>query len=288
MVFDLIQVPVRFCATEGSPQAEGKAAGELVSGAGLVSLLEQANEIAWEDDARILFHAASAPGIPVIAAPELPDPRWKRGDVSVPSGVGTGDAVIVGGLCEEAWEQYPDQDGLIVVNARRLTDPGFITPQAVTTEPDASLLLGGARNDDLCRSPRQLSVTDVTGMSVVITDQDCYGSNVCGETVSGSARKDLAHELGHALMLGHGNGFDDNHDGLEPPEQGPRRYDKYCDPLGTKNDRPLEDALTPFVSCEESNSLMMQVPDCQPPVLRPLQVETARAVAKLVPGAVSG
>ena len=35
----------------------------------------------------------------------------------------------------------------------------------------------------------------------------------------------LAHELGHAMLLGHGNGLDDNHDGLLPPTTGIRRFD---------------------------------------------------------------
>jgi hypothetical protein len=48
------------------------------------------------------------------------------------------------------------------------------------------------------------------------------------------------------------------------------------------NDVPLEDV--PFISCEQHGSLMIQGTDCTE--LRPLQIEQARAAAKVVPGAI--
>jgi hypothetical protein len=89
--------------------------------------------------------------------------------------------------------------------------------------------------------------------------------------------KVLAHEIGHTLMLAHGNGLDDNSDELLPPAAGIRRFDEYCDFLGL-----TEDPNT-FTSCEASSSLLVGN-SCKN--LRPLQREMARAVGKLVPGAV--
>src|SRR5262249_49662903 len=95
----------------------------------------------------------------------------------------------------------------------------------------------------------------------------------------------LAHELGHTLLLGHGNGLDDNHDGLQPPLSGARRFDQYCDPLALNPSTldPREDDGTPFTNCVASSSVMEAHAPCNN--LQPLQVDQAREVAKLLPGA---
>ena len=48
--------------------------------------------------------------------------------------------------------------------------------------------------------------------------------------------KVVAHELGHTLMLGHGNGLDDNADGLLPPTIGIRRFDRILRSTGRDED----------------------------------------------------
>jgi hypothetical protein len=65
---------------------------------------------------------------------------------------------------------------------------------------------------------------------------------------------------------------------------GPRRYDEFCDPawlIPTTNTRPAEDEGTP-TPCS-----LMHMFACSSK-LRPLQIETARGVARVIPGAVDG
>jgi hypothetical protein len=85
------------------------------------------------------------------------------------------------------------------------------------------------------------------------------------------------------LFLAHGNGLDDNADGEPAGEQGPRRFDAYCDPLGTAADGvPVEDHQAPRATGCESSSLMATTAGCSN--LTELQAEQALAVARLLPG----
>ena len=286
-VREVIQVPVRWCAIEGSPQAQGKSPGELVDPTKLLTLLQQVNDEVWLPQAGILFRHASAPfGIPVIK-----DPITKEHDL--------GEVGIDGDEwstplyeCEQAWaERYPDQPGIILVNARTIIDSpekngtiAGVVPavpyqlRVASADPDT-----GQRGDDLCGHPRNLLVNDVTPLLRAVM----YDPNFFGRALAKTSRyadekykpvKTLAHELGHTLTLGHGNGLDDNADGLESPVPGRRRFDEYCDPLGEGED-PLG-----VSTCDNALSSLMTTDECL--TVRPLQREMARAAAKLVPGAI--
>lgn len=258
---DLIQVPCRWCVIEGSPQAEGKKAGELVSGDKLLSLLQKANDKSWTPDAHIAFRSALAPGIPVVSAP--PVKYGQPGDIESPGWDETGAKIE----CEQRWDKLdPTAKGIILLNSRVIW--GF---EAFAPAPVHGLQIGGERGDDLCGHPRNLLVSDVTPEYVVISDQAVWG-----KYFSGDPANTLAHELGHVLLLGHGDGLDNNSDGLLPPTPGIRRYDQYCDPLGNTDAFPDEDNAT------TENSVMDYSGSWD---LKPLQIEQARAAAKLVPGA---
>jgi hypothetical protein len=282
---EIIQIPIRFCAIEGSPQAEGQPAGNLASGRRLFSLLRRMNDQVWLPEASILFRPAGGlVGIPVVKA--QPPDGFKPGDVSAADPSSTTN-------CESAWAMSaPDQKGVVVVNARIVVSDlilgGGGTTGGSTPGPDRSLWVlssekgTGQRGDDLCGHPRHLAVSDVTPvLRSFVYDQALFQDPVTDVYVNQEFEpaRVLAHELGHALMLGHGNGLDDNMDGLLPPDIGRRRFDFYCDPM-----MELEDRLTPFTTCELSDSLMKNGTNCTN--LQPLQREMAREVAKLVPGAV--
>ena len=60
---EIIQVPLRYCVIEGSPQALGRKPGETVDGEKLLSVLRQAADEIWLPQAGILFrHWVRSPG----------------------------------------------------------------------------------------------------------------------------------------------------------------------------------------------------------------------------------
>ena len=104
---------------------------------------------------------------------------------------------------------------------------------------------------------------------------------------------EIAHELGHDLLLGHGNGLDDNGDGLIPSNDGltlsnpgDRRYDHYCDSLGTNEDPPTGQCEG-LDADEDDPASVMNAATTPCMKLWPLQIEQARAAARLKPGAVT-
>ena len=135
---DLVQVPVRWCAVEGSAQAGGKRAGATVSGNKLLSVLQAVNDEIWVGAAHIVFRPAfAADGIPVIADPSPPSSSGGQlGDLD--GGFLALDPKAAATACEAAWQQlYPDQRGMILVNARAFQDAGLT--KGVTPAPSKAL-----------------------------------------------------------------------------------------------------------------------------------------------------
>lgn len=292
---DVISVPLRPCVVEGAPLAIERGLflkpSEFVRRPeDVAKVIRRLNEQTWLPDARIIFRPAFAVGIPVIADPVPPEPLVTclrgsgircLGDLDPFAVLEVGAAATA---CEKAWQTMdPTQKGFIVVFANRISGPGVggVPVNRALEE------IGGRDNDRLCVHPRQLRVSDVTSKFVVVEDPIVF------EDAFVDVSNALAHELGHALLLGHGNGLDDNNNSSLPGELGRREYDQYCESaiLGVQgmNDpspgSPNEDKLTPFADCASSASVMFPTtgPKCRN--LRPLQREQARAAAKLAPGA---
>jgi hypothetical protein len=281
---DQIALQTRACAIEGSPQAGDAEPGEVGTG-NLNSRIRSAGNV-WHSEANIRIGTQHV--YLVIADPSPPGSPGGEGFLGdVKAGFLALEPRLSVQACEMAWATHDREAlGVIVVNARAFTGAGLtlgVTPSVPHALRVASASpLTGKRGDDLCGDPRQLTADDLAATSwTVVVDGDLFG----GPTYSGDPIIALAHEFGHVLTLGHGNGLDDNGDGLQPPGNGPRRFDSYCDPLATDaSGVPVEEAdVGQFVDCEASSSMMRTtLTSCRN--LRPLQVEQARAAALKIPG----
>jgi hypothetical protein len=295
---DVIGIPLRPCFLEGTQLGFGVPAFDHRSGRPIqpeqlappqdvISLIDQINDRTWLKHARIAFRAAISRGVPVLKDLDtqplsIGGPPTRPGEIQTPGfgAIANSEAAMLKATCELAWQGIdPSQKGIPVVFVRRI----FAAVLGFVPGADSALIQREARlpanmSTRLCQHPRPLEVGDVTrvGWTVLLEPS---------APTSAHTLNTLAHELGHTLLLGHGNGLDDDGNGTPPPQSGPRRFDDYCDTMGLDPEgKPLEDRLTPFVSCEQTESLMhVSRSDCFN--LRPLQVEQARAAAKKVPGA---
>lgn len=286
----LNQVPVRMCVLEGSKLAAGKHPGDVIAGDVILDLLEAVNKDIWFPQAQIAFSTSIDTGFPVVTDPSPPGPTCGAlGDLRA-GGLAGGDGPFAETECANAWEEkYPGRIGIPVIFARNFCESNQIKGAAAPPHPSlqvkSRLAQSGLRGDDLCGVPKRLTAADITNQirrPFVIQIEPAMDAE---------ARNSLAHEFGHNLFLGHGNGLDDNNDGKPAGTRGPspRRYDEYCDPgylVPPKDEDVAEDVGTKFQDCERSSSLMGRGAPCEN--LQPLQVETARGVARLMPGFVDG
>lgn len=280
-----IYIPTRPCAVEGSPQANGKSPGDMTHGP-FTKRIDDAGRI-FQAAGDLSFNSPPSGEYPVIADPYPPEePGERLGDVD--DFDHSTEPEEMKDACRHAWALISRKRGTIIVNARAwIQDRLTVSTMGGVPPVPPELRVNGVRGDDLCSSPRNLTYADVAPKSwAVVVDQALFGLD--------PYRYDpvlvLAHELGHTLMLGHGNGLDDNHDGQEPPQDGRRRFDEYCDPDGLSDpveQIPVEDLRTPATTCE-THSLMYYTASAFCGHLSELQIEQAREVALLIPGACKG
>src|SRR5439155_6310003 len=122
--------------------------------------------------------------------------------------------------CELLWAVGTGQlPSIIAINIRKLTGvlgTGDALGFALQTHLRCDLRFHVCSSYPLCIAPRRLTAIDTDYAFV----QDGQFGNFQNEDALV-----LAHELGHVLLLGHGNGLDDDHNGTLPPGPGVRLYD---------------------------------------------------------------
>ncbi|MDH3640653.1 MAG: hypothetical protein OES38_01055 [Gammaproteobacteria bacterium] len=266
---ELLQVPLRWCAVEGSSAVEDPAAvGENSTNDVLWRRHERASDNIWIPGARITFRSAMIAQVKSQANfPIIPDPNppagggpGMEGDIEIVNLAFAPEINDVIADCEAAWDQLELQEnanieGIIVVNIRNFVAPsGGMSPvqgiQTFGTNLNCSEFSTLAQS--VCLDPQNYPSN--AGAAVVIRDNSTRLQFEPHENT-------LAHELGHALFLGHGNGLDDD---------GDNKVDECCD-----ND---EDPDLP------PESLMC--PSCGSEVVTQHQRDFARQVALQTPGSV--
>lgn len=292
----VIVLQVRWCVMEGSSESGGRSPGDLVSTHRLDGdALLGANEV-WSAAnigfVQVVGEQEGTKGVPLIEdTDEFLSEGEDVGDIDSPSG-DPFEALQAVGTCQLAWTRLDAEvKGPIVVTAGRFVHAGLTLAGA--SHPEFGLWvsgahpLGGQRGDDLCGDPRSLEPSDVLeldGSSLTHSDVGWLVIAEPGQFRGVEHRSHvLAHELGHVLLLGHGNGIDDNGDGDEAGVEGIRRFDQYCDPLGSTSvndaELPVEDVQAAEPDCI---SIMQAHAACS--ALTALQIEQARAAAALMGG----
>ena len=266
-----IEVPVRSCALEGSAAAQNPFTDDI-----LLARLRAVSALWLSNHTGISFQSALYPQPGSLDhLPKISDQCWNGG--SCPGNPGdvfdsTGD---FGGSLDElkvrmwacafTWaSEYPDASGILLVHIQRFVDQNGASTQTAGAAPYVPFRLWF--RPEYCTSPRRLSAGDAGIWAFVAEDPSL-----------GDVAQTAAHELGHDLLLPHGDGLDNDCNSWPspppagctsslPPSPGPRLYDGLCDP----NER---DTGISLMSAANNNR-----------TITAYQAETAAAAALLVPG----
>ena len=276
-----IVVPVCTCVVRGAvwtkdrnqnqppPKPAGEDAyfvhqGNPILTSHVTDLVTEANDNVWIPGADInMMQVIAGEGeIPVIDDPQTA--IGKYGDVVADRLDTEGEQAAA--VCREKYNNSP-ADVLVIIIVRHLLNPnGSKSARSGFAEPyyDVERRNNGA---DLCNFPRNLTQEDTKRKFIIIDDPAQYtpGGEQAGR---GLPHIILSHEFGHALMLSHGDGKDNNGNAVAPPTDGSRLFDSFCD-----RSEP-EEAEPPNLMNETAGYYG---------AITEFQKELARTVAKLMP-----
>ena len=288
-----IQIPLRWCALNGSPAAEGN------TNSVLLERQMRASQV-WTTGANITFRSPFPAGVSEEKAnfPVIEDPRPPKGQGSPANPIEPGRGFGPGRLgdilrptdsdpydtdpedaaefiearaeCEEEWDQMAQpppvglgvsMKGTIALNLQEFVE-AHETPTAIGGRGEPPTISTAAGEEDP-RAPKAGCETPPNRVTAV--GETFIGLRDVSIPSTGPDATLVAHELGHTLYLGHGNGLDDD---------GDKKYDELCDP----GDPPVgEDWL-------EDPPTLMERFNNGATHLTPLQRGTSRAIARVTPG----
>ena len=250
------EVPVRWCVVEGSPALGPGVATDAVLNARLAGATSNIYNIPTNNTmVGLTSHPVNSPVNPVqrIADPCPPGPTCpgELGNVLDEGYFMSPEEQNVITACRTAWRtNMPENTGIIAINVRRFVQRnGQQAPVMGLTEmPYACNPLLSA---DICRNLTLANPALANlgaGAAVILTDNSI-------RPLSDDFL--VAHEFGHALGLGHGDGIDNNGNGV---------FDECCDASESESGRSLMSAGNGSLTITE------------------LQKNAMRAIAFVTPG----
>ena len=276
-----LSIPIRWCAIQGSPAA-GTRARALGHPTDEILRLRhtRATNFVWMPQSGISFRSALTPGtrshigFPIIQDPHSPNPDGSggpgsEGDILAPpfDHRKRKEINLAVGSCEKAWEQLEDQfetnfEGIIGINIRRFVKPDGSPAGLLGVGTSLHTVPYGTDKCVVPANPQDFQPLMSNDGWVVVVDNRFTLETDPFDSV-------LAHELGHVLFLGHGNGLDDP--AGNPPSKN-RRFDAFCDRRENVN-------AVPFTLMKPQNPVPSHLTD--------LQRTNARAAARVTVGGVS-
>jgi hypothetical protein len=269
---DGITVIVRPCVVRGAAWTDGQASQSKVNNQ-ISAVFSDVNTIWMQAGIGILAEYNKNGDVPIIDDPFPPGtPRnidqyggpGHPGDVQQSQDDSPSlEASKAVASCNVAWagQLGPGLPGIPVVFVRVLVDPDGTDSHLAGFSPPNLSNYRRNQGKDLCDQPYAVQASDVIGRySLVATYSSPNPLNLIPT---------IAHELGHDLMLAHGDGRDNDGNG---------RWDEMCD--------NLEYVGTDLKVSIELSSLMYATANST--VITPLQRKLARSAAILVPGSLGG
>jgi hypothetical protein len=212
----MLHLPMRWCVLEGSPAARRPTAAVLERIRRGSSIL--AREAGITLQSAITSALGKEVGFPVIADPR---PRVGRlGDVVVPVESSV-EYRLVSERCEQAWRRIEQAAGpgaglgAIARGPTSVIIRDFVTRSGAPYPAVWGYGFSVSSAGDYCAAANPI-VRSATGGTLMVVDSSD------GQPSALLDRRLIAHEVGHILRLGHGNGFDDRGSVAG-------RIDKFCD-----------------------------------------------------------
>jgi len=258
-----IVVPIKWCAVKGSRLASqefGWLDRALWARSGAASTIYLRAGTGIDFRSAMMSITNSTASFPVIDDPRPPSAGGPgvEGDIEIPAFVfdDVPEMRDAFAACATAWDRLEQRwrvniEGILALNVHGIVYGGGLGANG--------LGLHGVPGTQACTQPASVVSNDGR---LLVTDSEITGH--LGFPPSDPHDKLLGHELGHVLFLGHGNGIDDDNDGL---------VDQFCD--------SGENVLaTPFSLMSVSNAT-----DIKTEVITTAQRATARPVASVTRGA---
>lgn len=279
---ELMEVPLRWCVIGDDRNGNGKwdpgetGAPAFVNPTGapgqpepdadnvLWRRFERASDHVWIPQARITFRSGITATIRDLANfPVIPDPnppptgKGKYGDIVDGGGFGNASEELMDAIlrCEKEWsERFPDARGPVAINLGRFV--GSLSGVPTDTRGQTASPLFGCSpltgRGPFCMDPVTATITNPPGRWIAVID-NTFDPDALPDDLT------LVHELGHFLWLEHGDGLDNDTDGV---------FDQCCDP-----DEDPEVLPTSIMHPSSPVSFISE-----------LQRRAARAVAKVTSG----
>jgi hypothetical protein len=238
------------------------------------SLINDASQI-WQTGADIAFYPGpinfNGGHVPVIDDPFPPgspndasDGKSHLGDIYPGDFDGSPEIDAAVASCNAAWGQQfaAPQPGIPVIIARNFVGQSGQFDQRGAVSPDINAVYSRNGGDDICKLPRHISAADVNNRWIILS--------LKASSSTTPLKLYLAHELGHAFLLNHGDGLDNDNNG---------KWDLGCDPA----EYGKFDANVAWGQGSIMNATVNSAT-----TITPLQRDLARHSAALITGACCG